>query len=258
MKISKKKNDWEYNVLDIYNYNKSGKLDGYFNFIKTNHNHIKGDICEIGVYKGHSLISTALMLKEIGSNKKVLGFDSFSGFPSYHANDDLSKFEELYKNGFISDEHIHDFRLNLEFKAFVSGVPASPSNISSSQDFSETSLSLLKRKIEYFELDNVVLVDGDFKDTMQNKEYQNIKFMAALLDCDLYEGHKIALPFIWERLENEGYIYLDEYYSLKFPGARIATDEFFLNKTDKPEMYPIRQMDFERWFVKKNKNTDIT
>ena len=255
MNISKNKNDWEYNVLDIYNYNKSGKLDGYFNYIKKQHDRIEGDICEIGVYKGHSLISTALILKEIGSDKKVWGFDSFSGFPFYHANDDLSKFEELYANGVISDEHIHDFRLNIEFKEFLSGKSASPSNISSSLDFSETSLSLLKRKIEYFGLDNIVLVDGDYKETMTKQAHKNIKFMAALLDCDLYEGHKIALPFVWERLENGGYIYLDEYYSLKFPGSRIATDEFFLDKTDKPEMYPIRQMDFERWFVRKNTET---
>ena len=119
MNISKNKNDWEYNVLDIYNYNKSGKLDGYFNYIKKQHDRIEGDICEIGVYKGHSLISTALMLKEIGSNKKVWGFDSFLGFPFYHANDDLSKFKELHANGVISDEHIHDFRLNIEFKEYI-------------------------------------------------------------------------------------------------------------------------------------------
>ena len=47
-------------------------------------------------------------------------------------------------------------------------------------------------------------------------------------------------------------MYLDEYYSLKFPGARIATDEFFFDKNDKPEMYPRQTMDFERWFVTKN------
>ena len=62
--------DWQYNVLNIYNYNKSGKLDGYFNFIRDFHNIIEGDICEVGVYKGHSLIATALMLKEIGSDKQ--------------------------------------------------------------------------------------------------------------------------------------------------------------------------------------------
>ena len=252
MNISKNKNDWEYNVLDIYNYNKSGKLDGYFNYIKKNHKHIKGDICEVGVYKGHSLIATALMLKEIGSDKKVWGFDSFSGFPSYHVNDDLLKFEELHSNGLISDHHFHDYRLNIKFKEFTSGVLVSPSNISSSLDFSETSLSLLNRKIEYFGLDNIVLVDGDYKETMKKNMHKSIKYMAALLDCDLYEGHKVALPFVWERMENGGYMYLDEYYSLKFPGAKIATDEFFLDKTDKPEMYPLRPMDFERWFVRKN------
>jgi hypothetical protein len=37
----------------------------------------------------------ALMLKEIGSSKKVYGFDSFEGFPPvYHPNDDLRMFQE--------------------------------------------------------------------------------------------------------------------------------------------------------------------
>ena len=244
--------DWQYNVLDIYNYHKSGKLDGYFNFIRESHSLIDGDICEVGVYKGHSLIATALILKEIGSDKQVWGFDSFSGFPFYHANDNLSKFEEMYANGVISDEHIHDCRLNIKLKEFISGRTVSPSNISSSLDFSETSLSLLKRKIKYLGLDNIVLVDGDYKKTMTKKAHKDIKFMATLVDCDLYESHKIALPFVWERMVNGGYMYLDEYYSLKFPGARIATDEFFFNKNNQPEMYPRQTMDFERWFVIKS------
>ena len=136
-----------------------------------------------------------------------------------------------------------------QFKEFISGRAASPSNISSSLDFSETPLSLLKRKIKYLGLDNIVLVDGDYKETMTKKMHKNIKFMATLVDCDLYESHKIALPFVWDRLVEGGYMYLDEYYSLKFPGARIATDEFFVNKADKPEMYSRKSMDFERWFV---------
>ena len=42
--------DWQYNVLNIYNYNKGGKLDGYFNFIRDFHNIIEGDICVIFVF----------------------------------------------------------------------------------------------------------------------------------------------------------------------------------------------------------------
>jgi hypothetical protein len=244
--------EWKFNVVGLYNYKKSGKLEGYFDFIKKYHNQLEGDICEVGVYRGFSILATALLLKELGSDKKVWGFDSFSGFPSYHKNDDLSKFEDLYANGFISESHFQDYRLNIQLKEFMSGQSVSPSTISSSMDFSETSLSLLKSKIKYFGLDNIILVDGDYKDTMTQKTHTNAKFMSALIDCDLYESHKISLPFVWDRMPIGGYLFLDEYYSLKFPGARIATNEFFSNKLDKPEMYPRKPMDFERWFVKKN------
>ena len=44
----KLKNDWEFNVLNIYNFNKFGNLKYYFDFIKKNHKKIKGDIVEWG------------------------------------------------------------------------------------------------------------------------------------------------------------------------------------------------------------------
>ena len=57
--------------------------------MKENHNKIDGDIVESGVYKGSSLLAMGLLLKEIGSSKKVYGFDSFSGFPPvFHDYDD--------------------------------------------------------------------------------------------------------------------------------------------------------------------------
>jgi hypothetical protein len=244
--------DWEFNVLQVYNYKLSGKLEGYFDFIRKNHNKLDGDICEVGVYRGFSILATALLLKELGSDKKVWGFDSFTGFPSYHSNDDLKKFVNLYDEGAITEQHFKDTQLNIQLKEFMSESPVSASNISTSTDFSETSLSLLERKISHLELDNIILVDGDYKDTMTQKTHTNVKFMSALIDCDLYESHKISLPFVWDRMPIGGYMFLDEYYSLKFPGARIATNEFFSDKLDKPEMYPRKPMDFERWFVKKN------
>ena len=114
-------NDWEFNVLQIYNYKLTGKLDGYFDFIRNNHDKIEGDICEIGVYRGFSIIATALLLKELGSSKKVWGFDSFSGFPAYHENDSLDKFKDLYDNGVISENHFQNFQLNVQLKEFMSG-----------------------------------------------------------------------------------------------------------------------------------------
>jgi hypothetical protein len=246
------KQEWEFNDLQICNYKIPGKLKGYFDFITQNHNHLEGDICEVGVYRGFSILATGLLLKDLGSDKKVYGFDSFAGFPSYHENDSLTKFEDLYASKAISEEHFEDYKLNILHKKFISGKQINPSTISSSLDFSETSLELLKSKIDYLGLDNIVLVDGDYKDTMRDKSLAGVNFMSALIDCDLYESHKFSLPFVWDRMVLNGYIYLDEYYSLKFPGARIATNEFFLDKKDKPQMYPRNLMDFERWFVLKN------
>jgi len=55
--------EWKFNVVGVYNYKKSGKLEGYFDFIKKNHNQLEGDICEVGVYRGFSILATALLLK---------------------------------------------------------------------------------------------------------------------------------------------------------------------------------------------------
>ena len=45
-------------------------------------------------------------------------------------------------------------------------------------------------------------------------------------------------------------IYLDEYYSLKFPGAKIAVDEFIKNKDINVEMKSTSfDPDFPRGFI---------
>ena len=51
----------------------------------------------------------------------------------------------------------------------------------------------------------------------------------VLLDFDLYKAYSDVLPVVWPLLRDGGAIYLDEYFSYKFPGARIAVDEFLLS-----------------------------
>jgi hypothetical protein len=244
--------DWQYSVFNIYNFNKKGKLDGYFDFIKENHNIIEGDICEIGVYQGHSLLATALLLKELGSDKKVYGFDSFSGFPSYHKYDSLSYFENLHDEGMITSEHYRQVKLNLQYKELLTSKISNPSTISSSGDFSNTSIKQLQKKIDFLSLDNIELIDGDYISTMSKDEDKSTyNFFSVLMDCDLYESHKIALPFTWDRMSPGAFMFLDEYYSLKFPGARIAINEFFKNKFSKPKVFDLYDGEFERWYIKK-------
>lgn len=240
--------NWQYNVLGIYNYQVHGAFSNYFDFLIENHNIIEGDVCEAGVYRGSSLLATGLLLKQLNSPKLVWGFDTFSGFPTYHPLDDLSQFDTLHSQNRITDDHYRKVKLNQEYRALAL-QNVTVANISTSGNFEDTSLDLLKRKIEYLELDNIRLIVGKFEDTMQDDQYP--KFCAAMVDCDLYTSYQESLPFIWDRLAHGGYIHLDEYYSLKFPGARIATDEFFSFKKDKPQQHRLVKGEFERWFVRK-------
>lgn len=246
MKIMKK--DWQFGVAGIANPNKAGALRFYFDFVRANHDLLEGDILESGVYQGKSLLAMALMLKEIGSSKKVYGFDSFSGFPPvYDEKDNLERFSDLYSLGAISHEHYSDIMKNLEWRNYLSGTPMDSKTISGSGDFSLTSRQLVERKIDLLELDNVVLVDGPFHETMNNANAPN-NIMCALMDCDLYKSHLSTFDFVWPRLVTNGFIYLDEYYSLKFPGARIATDEFLALHTNAVlNKFKSAEGEFERW-----------
>ena len=83
-------------MLGIYNYKQEGKFSCFFEYLNKNLDK-DGDLIEVGVYRGSSLLSVAMFLKEKGSSKKVYGYDSFKGFPDiYHENDSIEKFEELY------------------------------------------------------------------------------------------------------------------------------------------------------------------
>ena len=244
--------NWEYDVLGIDNYNIEGKFSAYYNFIKLNHNKIEGDIVEVGVYRGKSLLATALLLKEIGSKKIVYGFDSFSGFPPILSkNDKLSKFKELYDQNLITKSHLDDHNKLVDYNQLISKNKINELNISSSNDFSDANLNLLKEKIKYLNLDNIILVEGDFDKTMTKDFSKKNKFMASMFDCDLYESYKISFEFIWPKLVDGGLVFLDEYYSLKFPGAKIATDEFLNSKGLKAEMLELKKNEFERWIIKK-------
>ena len=244
--------DWEFNVLGVYNYSKPGKLSAYFNYVIEHHDHIEGDLCEAGVYKGRSLLAAGLLLKEIGSSKQVYGFDSFHGFaPVQHEYDDPARFDTLLNEGRISEAHYGKIKKNLQFRALSVRGPLTSQNISTSSDFSSVNIDELKAKMDFLGLDNVHIVPGLFDQTMTLSRKHPEKIMAASLDCDLYLSYKTALPFFWSRLVTGGYLWLDEYYSLKFPGARIATDEFFSDKADKPRKHKIEPGDFERWYVRR-------
>jgi hypothetical protein len=243
--------DWEFSTLGVYNYKKPGKLDYLIKFIRENDARMEGDIFEAGVFKGASIIALAMILKEIGSNKKIYGFDSFSGFPPiYHDKDELSEFDRMADDHKIKAAHLTAVKKNIEWrKCLAPSISSGVSGISTSMDFSSTSLDFVKRKINIIGLDNIILLDGVFSNTMTPDRAAPKKIFAGIVDCDLYQSYIETYNFIWPRLEEGAVIYLDEYYSLKYPGARRATDEFIQGKSARLEMSPRKPGDFERWHL---------
>ena len=71
----------------------------------------------------------------------------------------------------------------------------------------------------------------------------------ATIDCDLYSGYKSVIESIYNLSQKKSLIYLDEYYSLKFPGARIAVHEFTSKYKISPKLLSSDKYDFERWGI---------
>jgi hypothetical protein len=255
MKATILQEDWEFNVLGVYNYRRPGMLKYYFDFVIENHANIPGDLLESGVFRGRSLLGMAMLLKELGSDKVVYGYDSWSGFPPiYHEADDYAQWQRLHESGRISSEHYAKVLRNQEFRSLDldDKQKVNAANASLSGNFSACSKESVEARAKFLNLDNIRLVQGTFEETMVSGHPLAPKLlMAVLMDSDLYASYMTTLPFSWPRLSRGGYIFLDEYYSLKFPGALIATDEFFADKKDKPQKHKQIDGDFERWFVRK-------
>ena len=252
-KLINQKSDFWFEAIGVENYNSnSSRMRFLFNHLKKNHKKIEGNIYEFGVYNGKTLISIALLLKKLNSKKKVFGFDTFSGFPEYSKFDDLSQFEKMLKNKIISVDQFNKFQLLSEIKRSFNNKKTNVKNISFSNEFISQGKTNISKKLKILKLDNVELIEGDF-DTTVAKFFKDKphKIFSVNIDCDLYEGYKVVLSNIWKRLEKNGYIHLDEYYSLKFPGARKAVNDFCdLNKI-KLKKQRTSLNEFERWFLKK-------
>ena len=247
-----KYSEYELDLFEVEGYHKQtiSAHRFWYQHIKKNALKKDGDIFEFGVYRGKSLITAALLLKELKSKKKIYGFDKFKGFPTTSKFDELKNFNnKKYFNKKIYKEVKNFIRLK---KILTGRNKFNPRNISTSGDFSNQSYDYLKKKIEYFKLDNIRLIKGNFEKTVPNFFNSNkIKISSCNIDCDLYEGYKIILPYIYNNLSKGGYIFLDEYYSLKFPGAKIATDNFCKNFKIKPKRNLVRKGEFERWYITK-------
>jgi len=247
--------EWERNYLEIVSPEKKSHLFYYLKFLNSkNFKKIEGDIVEAGVFRGTSLISSALLLKKNKqlNIKKIWGYDTFSGFPSYSEFDSFKQFDKMFKTKKISRDHYKNIQKLKKYHKIFKTTNIKANNISSSNNFNKTSLSYIKKKITFFNLSSRInLVKGDFKYTLKKKQNLPKNISAGIIDCDLYEGYKITLQSFWPRLSINGKLFLDEYYSLKFPGPRIAVNNFIKKTKNALLVKDGVTGNFERWSIKK-------
>lgn len=158
---------------------------------------IPGDVIELGVYRGGSIIQFATYreLLENAEARKIWGFDVFGTFPEAHNKED-EKFRECWIK-----------ETNGEF----------------------LTKDELEKSFCYKGIYNIELIKGEIGDTIPFFLNQNPNLRIALLhiDTDIYEPAKIALDYLYNRVVKGGIILFDDY---TIAGETRAIEEFFKNK----------------------------
>ncbi len=167
---------------------------------------LPGDIIELGVFKGNSLIQFATFreLLENEKSRKIVGFDMFGPFPMENHVKSDAKFVEKWNDQFTSEFlSMEDIYSSLNHKG----------------------------------IQNVELVAGNVLETLQHYIKNNPHTRIAMLhiDTDVYSPCIHALELLYERVVYGGVIIFDDYATIE--GETIAVDEFFRNKNQKIQKY---------------------
>jgi hypothetical protein len=156
---------------------------------------IPGNIIELGVYKGASLVRFATFRDALENDysRKIIGFDAFGSFPisNLKIKDDLNfveKFEDAGGHG-LSDSEISDI---LNSKGF----------------------------------ENFDLVKGNVFDSLPKYLSENPETRISMLhlDMDVKEPTDFALDLLYDRIVPGGIVIFDDYNAVS--GETISVDEF--------------------------------
>lgn len=163
--------------------------------LAKNYLNAKGDVAEVGVYKGGS---AKLLSKTFQSSDKLIHlFDTFSGMPKTDPEKDHHK------------EH----------------------------HFNDTSLDHVKKVLH--DCKNVRFNQGIFPYTAAS--IRESGFCLVHIDVDIYRSVLDCCDFLYPRMHKGAIMIFDDYGWPSTPGAKLAVDEFFSNKDEKPIYLPTGQ-----------------
>lgn len=159
---------------------------------------INGSVVECGVFNGAGLFTWAQLAniyEPSNYTRKIIGFDTFSGFPSTNPKDENA--DRSPSAGQMQGDKLDAINLSIE-KYY------------------------LERHLAH--IPNMELVAGDFQTTAGDYLRKNPHFLVALLylDFDLYEPTKKALELFLPRMGKGAIICFDELNCPNFPGETLA------------------------------------
>jgi hypothetical protein len=170
---------------------------------------LPGDIVELGVYRGGSLMAFAnfMEIRNMGDRqKKVVGFDNFAGFGEMDTKDGRDRPEVgKTKGGFGSADFEAPLRDAVRIFDADRFIPYKP---------------------------RVQLVKGDIEETVPRYVEENPGMRICLLhfDVDLYRPTLVGLQHFWSFVVPGGIVAFDEYGIPPWEGESRAVDEFFARK----------------------------
>ncbi|MDT3674970.1 TylF/MycF/NovP-related O-methyltransferase [Microcystis wesenbergii] len=161
-----------------------------------------GSIVECGVFGGGGLMSWyhfSAISEPYNHTRKVIGFDTFEGFPSLHEKDiKTGDSEHLKEGGFKTSDRIIN-----ELQSLV--------------DIHDKNRPL-------GHIAKIELVAGDACQTIPQYVRNNPHLLISLLylDFDIYEPTKVAIEYLYPRVVKGGIIAFDELNCAEFPGETTA------------------------------------
>jgi hypothetical protein len=161
-----------------------------------------GVIVECGVFNGAGLFTWAQLsniYEPSNHTRKIIGFDSFEGFPSVNVQMDKSDILNS-KPGDLHGSSLDELLMSVE-------------------KFDN------ERQISH--IPNIDLIKGDFLESANRFLEANPQLIISLLylDFDLYEPTKEALKLFLPRIPKRGVVAFDELNCNSFPGETIAMSE---------------------------------
>ncbi|MEW6273439.1 MAG: TylF/MycF/NovP-related O-methyltransferase [Thermodesulfobacteriota bacterium] len=170
---------------------------------------LPGDVVELGVYRGASLLSWAnfVEIRNMGDrHRKVIGFDNFAGFRELAAEDG-APVPELGKkpggfDGGAFEEELRDAIAIFDADRFIPYKP------------------------------RVELVVGDVEQTVPDyvRSHPGLRIALLHFDVDLYRPTRVALEHLWPLVVPGGVVAFDEYGIPPWEGESRAVDEFFADR----------------------------